>query len=316
MTIKVMRAANYDPAKFKGPVWAQPKIDGARGCHTSGSFTARTLKKFKNKYTTALYSQSEYAGFDGEIAAEHDRHPDLCRLTTSALNTIEGQPFTLWHVFDYVTEDTRRLPYFERYRIMCERVKLMQAQGKCGYLRIVPYVVCNNLEELMAVHQKYMDMGYEGTCFYGPNVTHKEGKSSPTHNGVLRIKDFIDSEAKVLSIEEGDTNLNEAQINELGNTYRTSHKENKIPNGMVGCLICEQLKDEYDLARGKQLVIKKGDIIRVSPGKMTHDERVYYFNNPDKIVGQTIKHKFFPKGIKDKPRFSNYQMIRPEEDVM
>lgn len=314
--IKAMRAANYNPAKIKFPVMAEPKIDGFRGLNMTGILTARTLKQFKNRHTTSVFSKPEYVGFDGELAAHQERHPDLCRITNSAVNSIEGQPFVLWHVFDYVTEETRRWPYHKRYDFMAARVREMQANGLCGYLRVVPYTVCNNMDELMAAHAMHMEKGYEGTCFYGPDVTHKEGKSSPTHNGVLRIKDFVDTEAEVLAIVEGEENLNEAQINELGRTYRTSHQANKVPNGMVGCLVCRQIEDVFDPLDDKKLLIPKDTIINVSPGKMTHEERLHYYAHPEKLIGQAVKHKFFPKGIKDKPRFSNFQMIRPPEDML
>lgn len=313
--IKAMRAANYDPAKIKFPVWEQPKIDGVRALNTTGILTARTLKKFANRYVTAFFSKPEYVGFDGEFAAQDERHPDLCRLTTSAVGTIEGQPFVLWHVFDYVTEETRHWPYSKRYAYMTARVKELQAEGKCGHLRVVPVRVCNNLEELMACHAENIEKGYEGTCFYGPDVAHKEGKSSPRHNGVLRIKDFIDAEAEVLSLQEGETNLNPAQINELGRSYRTSHQDGKVPNGMVGSLECRAINDVFDTT-GKTVVISEGEIFTVSPGKMTEEEKIDFLRNPHKIVKKIIKFKFFGHGIKDKPRFATFEMIRPKEDIL
>jgi DNA ligase-1 len=315
MIIKPMRAANYIPAKIKFPVWAEPKVDGVRGHNPEGTLLSRTLKQFKNRYTTDFYSAPEYIGFDGEFAAEAETHPDLCRLTSQALRTVEGKPFTLWHIFDHVTEKTRKWPYRDRYFFADDRLRTLQSEGLCGHLRLISYTVCENLEELMAAHHRHMLLGYEGTCFYGPHVAHKEGKSSPTHNGVLRIKDFVDTEAEVLELEEGEENLNEAQTNELGRSYRTSHKENKIPNGMVGTLICRQLTDVFDPMDETKLLIPKGQIIRVSPGKMTHEERAFYMKHPEKIIKQIIKHKFFPHGIKDKPRFSNYQCIRMKEDL-
>jgi DNA ligase 1 len=312
MTIKPMRAENWDPTKIKFPVWAEPKLDGVRGYNPHGTLLARTLKQHRNRYTTDFYSKPEYIGFDGELAAERETHPALCRITSSAVSTLEGTPYTLWHIFDYVTEETRRYPYCERYAIARDRIKLLQSQGMCGHLRIVPYKVANNLEELMAIHQEYVDAGYEGTCFYGPDVTHKEGKSSPRHNGVLRIKDFIEEEAIVLSITEGETNLNEAQTNELGRTFRSSHQENKIPNGMVGNLQCRLLKD---VVYCNETILTEGQLITVAPGTMTDVEKRAYYVNPKLIVGQIIKFKFFPKGIKDKPRFPQFQAIRSKEDM-
>jgi hypothetical protein len=315
VTIKPMRAENYDPNKIKFPVWEEPKIDGFRGYNPDGLLLARTLKKHANRYVTAFFSKPEYKGFDGELAAQHETHPDLCRLTTSALNTEAGEPFVLWHIFDYVTEETRRMPYWQRYTIMADRIREFQSKGMCGQLRIVPYRVCNNLEELMQAHQENMEAGYEGTCFYGPDVAHKEGKSSPRHNGVLRIKDFIDTEALVLGLVEGEKNLNEATINELGRQVRSSHQENKVPNGMVGSLQCQALEDVRDLYSGK-LLLEKDQKFICSPGAMTEDEKIDFFCNPHKIVNHIIKLKFFPKGVKDKPRFPNYMMIRPKVDIL
>lgn len=315
MIIKPMRAANYLPKKVKFPVWAEPKIDGVRGYNPEGTMLSRTLKKFANRYTTNFYSYPEYIGFDGELAAADERDEDLCRKTTSALTSIDGSPFTLWHIFDYVTEVTRKWPYRDRYALAEEKIQTLQRQGLCGHLRLVPYEVCNNMEELMAAHLKFKLLGYEGTCFYGPSVAHKEGKSSPTHNGVLRIKDFVDTEAEVIGLEEGEENLNPSQTNELGRSFRTSHQENKIPNGMVGTIIARQCEDVFDPLDETKLLIPKGQEIRVSPGKMTHAEREHYMKHPEQLIGKIIKHKFFPHGIKDKPRFSNYQCIRMKEDL-
>ena len=51
-------------------------------------------------------------------------------------------------------------------------------------------------------------------------------------------------------------------------------------------------------------------MINVAPGKMTADEKAHYFKHQHLIIGRVIKHKFFPKGIKDKPRFSNFLSFR------
>jgi DNA ligase-1 len=311
---KAMRAANWIPAKVKFPVWAMPKIDGVRALNMTGTLTGRSQKKHKNTAVTARFSKVEYIGLDGEMAAERETHPDLCRITSSVMGTIDGSSQVMWHLFDYITSETINLPYRQRYAMLYEQVAYLRARGHTR-LKVLPYVVCNTLAELEAVHQNNMEAGYEGTCFYGPDVMHKEGKSSPTHNGVLRIKDFIDGEARVLSIAEGDTNNNEAQTNELGRTFRTSHKDNKTPNGLLGSMECEQLADLFDLHDAKKLLMAKGQIFTCSPGKMTEDQKREFLASPEQIVGKTIKFKFFPKGIKDKPRFPNFDSIRSAEDM-
>ena len=63
------------------------------------------------------------------------------------------------------------------------------------------------------------------------------------------------------------------------------------------------------------MVIEKGAMIEVAPGKMVHEKRKYYFDNPEEIVGKIVKFKFFPVGIKDKPRFPTFQSFRDPVDM-
>jgi hypothetical protein len=74
-----------------------------------------------------------------------------------------------------------------------------------------------------------------------------------------------------------------------------------VPNGMVGRLV------GIDKKTGKPMIC--------APGRMTHQERIDYFNFPEKIVGQLVKFKHFEKGVKDKHRFATYQCIRTASDI-
>lgn len=303
--MKPMLATDWDEKKLKFPLIAQPKIDGVRGLNLFGRMTGRSLKPFANKYTTLFYSNSIFLGLDGEIAAESETHPDLCRLTTSATSTIDGEPYTLWHVFDYCTPETVLLPYMKRYMLLQERVAELQAHGKTKFiadrLRVVPSKLCNSLDDLLHWDNVWLDMGYEGTIIRDPNSPYKYGRSTVNEGYLLRIKRFVDAEARVVYVEEGMQNLNDAEQNELGLQFRSSHKENLIPNGQVGCLICIDLKT--------------GDEIRVSPGKMPHNERILFWQKPELILEKVIKYKHFPKGVKDKPRFATYQSFRDPVDM-
>lgn len=314
--MKPMLASDWDETKVQFPVIAQPKIDGVRGLNMHGGLTGRSLKLFKNKYTTSFYSQDFFMGLDGEFAAAEETHPDLCRLTTSALGTIEGQPFTLWWVFDYLAEHTLDLGYFERYQELQRYVSKLQSheqyQPWAGHLRVVPYKFIRTLEELFEYDAQNLDAGFEGTILRDPYGRHKQGRSTVREGGLLRIKQFIESEAVVLEIIEGETNQNEAQRNELGLQFRSSHQDNMLPNGLVGSMRCRALQTLMDRGR---VVIEDGQIITVSPGNMDHTMRKFYFENQRELVGKVIKFKFFPKGIKDKPRFPTFVTIRSPEDM-
>lgn len=293
-------ACDYDEKKLRFPCWVQPKIDGVRGLNLFGGLVGRSLKKHGNVHTTRLYSHSACLGFDGELAAEHEAHPDLCRLTTSAVNSHGGEPFTLWHLFDLVTAETRSMPYRERYQLLAQRIGQAPVNLQV-HLRLVPFKLCNTLDEVLDADSAYLDAGYEGTIIRDPEAPHKDGRCTLREGAYLRIKRFIEEDAVVEELVEGLTNHNEAEINELGLTERSTHAANMTPNGMVGCMVCRD--------------VKSGNLIEVGPGKMPHSDRVAFWQTPGLLIGKTIKYKHFPKGVKDKPRFPTFQSMRAESDI-
>ena len=298
--MKPMLAEDWIESKVVFPVIGEPKIDGVRGINLTGNFTGRSLEPCKNRYTASFYSHSLFAGLDGEIAAAGETDPALCRLTTSALNTIKGEPFTLWWLFDYVTPDISREPYSKRLELLALRIFYLQRQEesiarRAAHFRIIPWQYCRDMSELKDLHAKHMELGYEGTCFRNPNGGYKYGRSTPKEGGLLRIKDWERETAVVKKINEGMTNLNPAEINALGYTERSSHQENMMPNGMVGSLDC------IDEATQKP--------VRVSVSEVPHAKRIEWFRHPELILEKRIVYKHFPKGRKDKPRFPNFESI-------
>ena len=297
--------------KIKFPCIIQPKIDGVRGMNLLGNFTGRSLKKVPNKAIQAQFSRPEYYGFDGEMAMNsYDlAHPDLCRFTTSAVNSVQGSPEVTWVVFDWITEDTILLPYGKRLKMLYQHINAKAVFG----VRPILSRVAHSMDELVENETNWLDMGYEGLIIRDPNGMYKQGRSTAREGGLLRIKRFIETEAEVLSIIEGDTNENEAQTNELGRTFRSSHKENKVPNGTVGAMMCRMLNTVLD-DKG-EVLLAKGQIVKVGPGTMKHPDRKKYFEQQSLLVEHIVKFKFFPKGVKDKPRFPTYVTHRPAWDI-
>lgn len=311
---KPMLASDWDESKVHLPAWLQPKIDGVRGLNRYGGLEGRSLKKHANRAVTAFFSHPAFVGLDGELAAGPEAHPDLCRMTTSALSTITGDPYVVWHVFDFLTVATLRLPYKERYAILKAHVgELQECRPDLGQrLKLVPCTTVTTLTELEAVDDAWLAQGYEGSIIRDPYGAYKSGRSTVREGGLLRIKRFIEEEAIVVSITEGQENGNDAVTNELGYTSRSSHQCNMVPNGMVGSLECALVKDV--VYKGKLLFLK-GQQVTVSAGSMPHDERVRYFREPGRLIGKVIKFKTFPKGVKDKPRFPTFQSIRVDSDM-
>ncbi len=300
---KPMLACDWNPQKLKFPLWVQPKIDGVRALNLTGRCTGRSLKEHGNRHVTEFFSAAGLQGLDGEMAAERETHPDLCRLTTSAISTADGQPWLRWHVFDLINTITIAMPYAQRYDWLRSKLDNMPENNlpAAPHLRLVPYKEILSLDAIYEAHAEYVEAGYEGTILRNPYGPYKSGRCTATECNLLRIKDFTEEEAIVEGLEEGRKNLNEATTNELGHTERSTHQDNMVPNGMIGTLLCKD--------------IKTGQPVRVGAGRLTHAERVHYLQNPGEILGRVVKYKTMPHGKKDKPRFSPFQSFRAESDM-
>lgn len=295
----------------RGYLIIEPKIDGVRGCNLAGRMTGRSLKEHGNTFTTDFYSDAFYVGMDGELAAQAETHPDLCRLTTSAVNTHEGEPYLMWHVFDYLHPSVINEPYHHRLYVLNEL--LSNTDTLARRVRAIPSFLAHTMEDIEGYDEHFLDMGYEGSIIRDPMGLHKNGRSTATEANYLRIKRFIEEDALVLSVEEGQQNNNVATVNELGQTERSTHQANMVPNGMVGSMQCKVLKDVFH--RGNML-FQKDQIITVAAGSMTHSDRKALFENPQDIVGHIVKFKTFPVGVKDKPRFPTYKSHRAPSDFI
>ena len=301
MILKPHKACDVDLSKIDREMWIMPKIDGVRALHINDAFQSRTLKPFPNTHLMAL-DYHQLAGLDGELVKGSPTSGFTCRDTTSGTSTINGPKageFT-WHIFDYVDPKELGAPYAVRYELARQRVSMLSGVVDFG-LEIVPYEIATSVEDILRLHAEYVGQGYEGSILRDPLGLYKSGRATVSEGAFFRLKDFIEEEAEVLEVVEGETNNNEATVNKLGYTERSSHKANKVGNGMVGSLRCIDLKTDQE--------------ITVSAGRLTHEERKYFFENPNQILGRVIKYRAMPYGKKDLPRFPTFQCFRASFDM-
>lgn len=316
MTFKPHLACDVDEAKLKFPLIAMPKIDGVRALSVEQQVVGRSLKRFDNPFLATRFDGVDFTGFDGELAFGPWNSPTLCRDTTGFVNrqtAKEGKPIEgniKWHIFDLL--DTMcgviDMPYEERLKHRDRRIELMGLP----YVKGVPWELVRDLDELDAFDSRCLDVGFEGSIYRDPLGLHKNGRATTTKGAYLRLKRFIDVEGVVEEIIEAMENQNEAKTNELGRTERSSHKENKVPKGMIGMLKMRLLADV--VYREKKL-FEKGMLVDVGPGVMTHDDRVRFFKQPELLLGTIGKIKIFPHGTKDKPRFPTWNGPRAAADM-
>ena len=282
------------------PIWVQYKIDGVRSIVRENQCTGRSLKAHKNVALTEYFSRPIFNGFDMEMGATHPNDPHLCRLTTSLSGTIKGPLPKFVIVFDYLDVDVDDLPFELRMRALKAYCSVADFPKDVA-VYVSPQYKINSMEELIKFYEDALADGYEGLIIRKPDGKHKNGRCTVTEGNYLRIKPTGDAEGTFLRCEEAMENNNEATVNALGHTERSSHKDNKKPKGMIGALWIK--------------VITTGQEIKIGPGTLTHEQRKYYFENQDELADKIIKYKFLDTGMKDKPRHARFFSFRNKEDL-
>jgi len=296
------------------PCIAQPKIDGVRAMNLNGTLTGRSLDPFKGFGITPYFSIQAFTGLDGEmiLGSQPDSSDRLCSLTTGAMNKFKGvtaMPDLHWWLFDYLNPVTLKLPYEDRYTMLCTRLNTLNHPR----IHIVSSSYCNNATELNEAIARNAEAGYEGTIIRNPRSLYKAGRS--TKEGQLwRVKPWADFEILVTGITEGQMNGNEAKTNSLGRTERSSAKAGMVPNGQVGSIQGTLLKDFHDPITGR-LLFTKGLPVTAGSGEMSVAEAAAYFANPHSLIGHVAKIKTMTHGVKDLPRFPTFVSLRMKEDL-
>lgn len=291
MTIKPMLSASLDGVALedlKYPLLASPKLDGVRCLVIEGVAYSRNMKPIRSRHVQAW--AKNWHGIDGELIVGSPTEGNVLNRTQSGVMSFEGTPEFEFYLFDTFLNPEQ--PYYER---MDEELDPITNDSR---IVEVPQIEIYSPADLQRIEEHYLNEGYEGVMVRSPDAPYKHGRSTLREGFLMKLKRFTDGEALVVNIEEGHVNENELERDELGRAKRSKHSENLRPSGMVGTLICES---------------PEWGTIRVSPGVMTHQQRVYYYHHPEQLIGKIIHWRAFGYGIKDKPRFPRFYGIR--EDV-
>jgi hypothetical protein len=295
-------ACDADLSKAKYPLVFMHKVDGCRILVRDGRAVGRSLKTYKNKKMTAYLSHPMLSGIEGEVIATYPNDPDLCRKTTSLVNTIDGELPKSIMLFEYLSDETKDLGYGDRMKALDKVLPEIQAAFPDIdlYTPEMWYLEARDDGYINLKYQEFLEDDYEGMVLRDYHGKHKDGRATVKEAAYLRMKPTGDSEGICIRLEEAFENQNEAKTNELGHTERSTHNANMVAKGMVGALL---------------LLTPEGKEIKIGAGKMTHDERIFYWNNPDKIVGEPVKYAFLAVGEMNKPRHGRYISIRAKEDM-
>ena len=289
---KPMLAGKFDPAKQKWPVLASPKIDGIRALITAEGVFSRSLKKLPNAFVQATLSDPELVGLDGEIIVGEPNAPDVYARTESGIMSKGGEPVFQFIVFD--CWDEKSADYELRYKAAREIADDLDTP----YVKVLPQRLIHDQEELDEFEAECLDDGYEGVMIrslYGP---YKCGRSTTNEGYLLKVKRYETDEATVIGVVEEFRNDNEATVDALGHTKRSSHQENKVGKNRLGSLVVRCLETGAEFQVGSGFNAKEREELWASPP-----------------IGRNISYNHFAHGRKDAPRHPVFKGFRDPSDM-
>jgi len=285
---KPLLAGKFDPEKAKFPYAATPKIDGIRFLMVDGVALTRSFKPIRNEFLQKMLSSNLPDGIDGELTS--GRTFQEC----SSIMRIKGEPdFKVW-IFDFVNPKGEVKLYKER---MDELLKFDRFNIP-SYEILYPTIVSNQ-EQIDQLMINNLNAGYEGLMLRDPNGIYKFGRSSVKENILLKVKEFMDDEAEIISFREKMINTNEGLKDNFGRTKRSSCQDGLKPSGTLGGFI-----------------LRNSEGLEFSCGSGLNDSlRDEIWKNKSKYLGRLVKYKFMSKGIKELPRHPVFIGFRDETDL-
>lgn len=287
------------PKDIKFPVYASAKLDGIRAVVKDDMLLSRTLKPIPNGYVQDALGQALFNGLDGELTVGPANDKNVMQATTSGVMSREGEPdFTFW-VFDFWNNPT--MGYGERLRLM-ERAFKDGALASYPRIKLLRQVIINSESELRAFEATTLEQGFEGVMIRSPLGTYKFGRSTAREGYLLKVKRFADGEAVVIGVEELMHNANEATLDELGYTKRSTHQAGKVAMGTLGALRVRDLSTDIEFNIGTGYTAAQ------------RAELWAMFQNGT-LLGRIAKYKHFEVGVKEAPRFPVFQGFRDPRDM-
>lgn len=282
--------------KLTYPLLCSAKIDGVRCLIKDGVALSRSLKPIPNKYIQQWVKENAETleGLDGELVVGNAFSPTVFNTTTSGVMSREGEPDFQYIVFD-IWNSLSENAALDRY------LKLKDISPDLpNRANVLLKKVVNSPEEAKEYEEQLLEIGAEGMMVQGLHAGYKFGRSTVKEQKLLKVKRFTDSEYEVVGFEEKMHNANEAKINEVGNTERSSHKENMVPMNTLGALV---------------LRMENGETFNCGTG-FDDSTRKYIWENRESLVGKLAKIKHFEIGTGYiKPRFPVFLGFRSEEDM-
>lgn len=213
------------------PVIVQPKLDGMRMMASSVSKLSRKntpIDTLDHIDTSWLHEQI----LDGEVY----RHGFSFQENMKVIKKVrEGTEMVKFHVYD--------LPLYEGGYQQRHQALTSLVEGK-NNIEIVPYFIAGCKEDVLKLHQSFIDEGYEGSMLRLDNgIQYEFGKRSKS---LLKFKDFIDEAYEIVDVVASDRRPSEGVV---------MCKDGK--GNLFGCNMKMSIADRIELLNNKNDYIGK-----------------------------------------------------------
>ena len=206
---KPMLAQTYDVESFDWGkiVFAQPKLDGIRCIATrKGLFTraGKPINSCPHIWGTikSIFDKDPNLVIDGELY-NHELKDDFNEITSIVRKTkispevlTKSEEMIEYHVYDVYTQDDK--DFTERLELLT----LLTSFFSSYKVRLVDTLPVTSQTDLDALYADMMEAGYEGQMIRINDVPYENKRSK----SLLKRKEFLTNEFKVVSIEEGKGN--------------------------------------------------------------------------------------------------------------
>lgn len=267
----VMYAKRYDKIKnfdFRQPRVIQPKIDGNRQINIydgKSSFFSRTgepttsLRILEEEFNI-MFGKDNKCFIDGEV--ENGLTLESTGAIRSKSKQAEDAVYTIFGI--YRLSDWESGNHTETYKSVYERSKYILEFGvpTIGkHIRLIPsYIIpeTETEEEFWEIVNKYtqefIEQGYEGSILKTLDHVYQPSAGTKRSNDWIKIKPSRDSDGIIVDIEEGEG----------------EHQ------GLVGRFFVKWLDK----------------ICKISPGKISHSDRKYIWDNKEEFIGKKLEFQF------------------------
>ena len=283
---KPMLADDANLGNLKFPLLVSPKLDGVRATSLDGVLRTRSLKLLPNRSVNDKFNI--LAPLDGELILGEPTSPSVFRDTMKAVMSHSGDIQDLrYYVFDLVSDD-RFVDRLDKSTHYCNNSSIIH----------LPHKFVETEAELYELEDAALSHGYEGLMLRDPEGAYKFGRATAREGTLLKLKRRKTSEAIIIGFVEQMHNANEAKMDNLGYTERSSHQANLVPTGVLGALVVRDAGVEFNVGTG-----------------FTAEDRASIWRKRHELIGSLITYEYLPIGIKDKPRHPVFKGFRMKEDT-